>query len=318
MPKVIVIGAGMSGLMAARTLTDAGWQVSVCDKGRGVGGRMATRRIEHGTFDHGAQFFTVRDPRFQKWVDVWLSSNIVAEWTRGFSENDGHPRYRGTQGMTGIAKHLSAGLNVTTNERIMAVRAEADSWHIQSESGAIFSADALVMTPPVPQSLALLDAGGFVLLNDTRAALEKITYNPCIAIMALLERASAVPPPGGVQINAEPVWWVGDNMQKGISAVSALTIHAAPEFSRTHWETPPDECARLLLDAVRDFLGGANVVSHQVHKWRYSQPTVLHPERYLSIRMPLIVFAGDAFAGSRVEGAALSGLSAAEWLLGQM
>ena len=63
-PSCVVVGAGISGLLAAQELTAAGWRVVVLDKGRGVGGRMATRRVGDGTFDHGAQFFTVRGERF--------------------------------------------------------------------------------------------------------------------------------------------------------------------------------------------------------------------------------------------------------------
>ncbi|MSO32728.1 MAG: FAD-dependent oxidoreductase, partial [Ilumatobacteraceae bacterium] len=58
--RVVVVGAGIAGLTAARALSHAGHSVIVLDKGRSVGGRMATRRIGDATVDHGAQFFTVR------------------------------------------------------------------------------------------------------------------------------------------------------------------------------------------------------------------------------------------------------------------
>ena len=78
-PRVAVIGAGISGLMCARTLLDHGIDVTVFEKGRGVGGRMATRRTDDGLqFDHGAQYFTVRDERFERYVDSWLQDGIVA------------------------------------------------------------------------------------------------------------------------------------------------------------------------------------------------------------------------------------------------
>lgn len=315
MPNAVIIGAGLAGLLAGRTLTRAGWEVALLDKGRGVGGRLATRRINDATFDHGAQFFTVRDPRFQAIADEWLAAGVAVEWTRGFATNDGHPRYRGVPGMTALAKHLAAGLNINLGERATAVRVENNHWQIQMENGATFTADALVMTPPVPQSLALLDAGNFTLPADSRAALDKIAYHPCIALMAVLDQPSAIPAPGGVQINTEPILWIGDNAQKGVSPVSALTIHAAPEFSRTHWDTPHDEIARLLLAAAQPYIGDAPITTFQVHKWRYSQPTVLHEAAFLGIPTPPpLVFAGDAFATPRVEGAALSGLAAADWL----
>jgi len=102
--KITVVGAGLSGLIAARDLASRGHTVVVVDKGRGVGGRLATRRIGDAVFDHGAQFFTVRDARFQAIVDEWLDGGVVRVWCHGFgTEQDGFPRYVGTAGMTSIA-----------------------------------------------------------------------------------------------------------------------------------------------------------------------------------------------------------------------
>ena len=98
----LIIGAGMSGLLAARRLQQSGLKVTVLDKGRGLGGRMATRRILDGVFDHGAQFFTVRAPAFQDCVDEWLAEGAAQLWATGFASaagqapGDGYPRYRGS------------------------------------------------------------------------------------------------------------------------------------------------------------------------------------------------------------------------------
>ena len=91
--RVAVVGAGLSGLVAATTLAAGGHDVVVLDKGRSPGGRLATRRIAGATLDHGAQFFTVRDDRFAALVQAWSDAGVVVEWCRGFGpEPDGHPR----------------------------------------------------------------------------------------------------------------------------------------------------------------------------------------------------------------------------------
>ena len=117
--RVVVVGAGIAGLMAAQTLVKNSHDVVVVDKGRSPGGRLATRRIDDATLDHGAQFFTVRDPLFKSHVEKWIASGVVTEWCRGFDSatqnNDGFPRYRGVRGMTDIAKHLANGLDVRCN-----------------------------------------------------------------------------------------------------------------------------------------------------------------------------------------------------------
>ncbi len=82
--RIIIIGAGLAGLIAARELDAAGADVLVLDKGRSPGGRLATRRVGGATLDHGAQFFTVRSPAFAKTVDDWLARGLVHAWNHGF------------------------------------------------------------------------------------------------------------------------------------------------------------------------------------------------------------------------------------------
>lgn len=320
----IIIGAGMSGLLAARALSAAGVRVVVLDKGRGVGGRMATRRIDSAVFDHGAQFFTVRDVRFRDLVEAWVDEGVAREWTHGFAgadgvwKRDGHARYRGAAGMTGIAKHLAHGLDVRTGALVTTASVRAGLWVVAVQDAEPLAASALILTAPVPQSLALLDAGGYELPPAERAALEALTYDPCIAVMAVLDRAPAIPEPGGVQIDAEPIRWIADNTRKGISpAAHAVTIHGAAGFSRDHWDMDRTAAGQLLLDAAAPWLGAAKVLNFQVHGWRYSQPSSAYPARCLAFDAPPLALAGDVFGGPRVEGAALSGLAAADHLLKQ-
>jgi len=124
---VLIVGAGLSGLAAARALRDHGVSTIVLDKGRGVGGRMATRRLSEGAIaDHGAQFFTARDPRFSTLVEQWLRAGEASEWSRGFDEPfDGHPRYRGVRSMNALAKQLATGLDVRLQVRVQRVHRRA-------------------------------------------------------------------------------------------------------------------------------------------------------------------------------------------------
>jgi renalase len=323
----VIVGAGIAGLMTARTLHSRGVRVVILDKGRGVGGRLATRWVEadadeKGYFDHGAQFFTVRDPRFQAFVDEWMAAGIVREWSRGFADaagkpnEDGHPRYSGVTGMNAIARHLADGLDVRVKSQVARLHCENTRWQITLEGGEVLQSDALILTPPVPQSLALVESAGHHLPSDARAALERITYDPCFAVLAVLDAPTRLPEPGALQLRQEPIAWIADNHRKGISPDAfTVTIHAGPEFTRAHWDTAHDIVAQKLLHAASEWLR-APVTNWQVHRWRYSQPTVIHPEPCLFVtdRAPL-AFAGDAFGAPRVEGAALSGLAAAEAVL---
>ena len=323
----VIVGAGISGLLAARELRKAGWHVTVLDKGRGVGGRMATRRIGGAGFDHGAQFFTVRGERFGGLVNHWLAAGAATEWSRGFADAegnanpDGHPRYRGSEGMTSIPKLLAAGQDVRTGERAVRVDRDGDGWTVACESGLSVSGDALLLTAPVPQSLALAESGNYGLPEQARGQLEEISYDPCLAVMALLDGASPVPEPGGVQIKGEPLDWIGDNATKGISNRPALTIHGGPQWSREHYDEGESDITRALLRLAGESLGAdlaAATVETSLARWRYSWVTLSHEDPCLvASEDPPLLFCGDGFGQPKVEGAALSGLAAADGLLGR-
>lgn len=310
--EVLVIGAGMAGLIAAAELQRAGRRVLVLDKGRGVGGRLASRRFEGATFDHGAQFITTRDPRFAAVLERGRQEGAMEEWCRGFAGNaDGHARWRGKPAMSAAAKHLVLGLDLHLEMPVLALRRADDRWRAETTAGRTFTAGSVVLTPPVPQSLALLDAGGIVLAPEMRTRLAAIEYERCLAVMAVLDGPSRIPPPGGLTPADGPIAWIADNRLKGISAEPAVTIHATHAFSMEHWERDRQESGRALLDAAVEWLG-ARVKTFQVHGWRYSKPIRVDEERCVLVsQTPPLVLAGDAFAGPRVEGAALSGWAAA-------
>lgn len=327
---VLIIGAGLSGLLAAGTLQVAGRQVLVVDKGRGVGGRMATRRIDAGVdrtgvADHGAQFFTVRSPAFRRIVDDWLAQGLVFEWSRGWSDGsivasgmaDGYPRYAVSGGFTAVPRHLARTLPVQTGVQITAVTPAATGWQAIDATGRRYHGRGLILTAPVPQSLALLDAGGVALNRADRAALERIAYAPCICGIFHVNGAVDLPEPGALQRPEAPISWIADNQRKGISpAARVLTVHAGPGLSRALWDEPDAVALAAVREGLRAFLAAdAVIITEQLKRWRYALPTVLHPERTLIAQdLPPLACAGDAFGGPRIEGAALSGLAAAETL----
>lgn len=313
---VLVIGAGMAGLMAAAELQRAGRRVLVLDKGGGVGGRLASRRIDGATFDHGAQFITTRDPRFAAVLEQGRHAGAMEEWCRGFAgAADGHPRWRGKPAMSAVAKHLAVGLALHLEMPVVALRVADNRWRAETTTCRFFTAGAVVLTPPVPQSLAMLDAGGIVLAPEMRTRLAAIEYERCLAIMAVLDGPSRIPPPGALAPADGPIAWLADNQLKGISAEPAVTIHATHAFSLEHWERDRQESGRALLAAAAPWLG-AKVKTFQVHGWRYSKPMRVVEQRCVLVsQLPPLVLAGDAFAGPRVEGAALSGWAAAEAIL---
>ena len=306
----LIVGAGMAGLTAAGVLRSRGWEVVVLDKGRGPGGRMATRRIGESRLDNGAQFFTVRTPRFREAVERWEQAGWVAPW---FSEG-GHVRYRAVGGMNALAKHLAAPSDVRKATKVELVAPADEGWHVITEAGESLRASTLLLTPPAPQSIALLATCADRLPSEINSTLNSIEYDPCFALLATLSGPSRVPPPGYIRLEQGPVEWIADNAQKNLSTGSAaLTIHARANFSRRYLEAPKEDVAKLLLGAAQPWFCGP-VTVWQLHLWKYSRPveTGQRPTCLFSRQPARLALAGDAFGGSRLEGAFLSGLAAAE------
>ena len=325
MGTCIVIGAGISGLLAADELHRAGWEVTVLDKARGVGGRMTTRRVGGATFDHGAQFFTARGDRFSGLVDGWLGSGAAVEWARGFADaegkpnRDGHPRYRGAEGMISIPEYIAGGLDVRTSERVVRVDTAGDNWEVFCESGFRTQGSALVLALPVPNALEFAESGDYRLPDEARSRLGAVSYDPCLALMVVLDAPPPVPEPGGMQVKGEPIDFIGDNQRKGISEVPAMTIHAGPEWSRAHFGDDEALITEQLVSMAGERLGtdlAPAVLDSSLARWRYSWVTNSHPDPFLvASETPPLLFCGDAFGQPKVEGASLSGLSAADYLL---
>lgn len=344
---VVVIGAGIAGLCAATELVRSGRRVLVIEKSRGVGGRMATRRIGEAVCDHGAQFFTVRGRAFGGVVAAAEAAGAATIWCRGFERGgDGHPRWRGVRGMTDLPKRLAAvgaghdgpgrcDIRVGTRAAAVGVPPERgdggaseDGLHrvevvLDAAAGPVerIRCHGAILTAPVPQTLELLAAGGVALDTEAGRRLAAIDYDPCFALMIVLDRPSRLPPPGAVPFPATdegPVAWIADNQRKGISPVPALTVHATGRFSRDHFDRPAEEVTRMLLEHVHPWIDGdpaTAVVATSLHRWKFALPTTVLPEPLVAVGdAPPIVCCGDAFSGPRVEGAASSGMAAGRWM----
>ena len=328
--QILVVGAGVAGLVCASRLAAAGRPVTVVDKRGGVGGRLATKLVGGARMDSGAQFFTVRHADFAAVVERWLASGTAREWCRGFqSPPDGHPRYIGATGMTDLAEDLAAGLDVRTSTRLASIAPSpgggwsarlGDGDPLTGSTGEVFVADAVVCTAPVPQSLDLLAQGGVGLPPDKADALAAIRYEPTLAGLVVLDGPSAVPAPGGVQLAEGALSWVGDNQAKGISAVPALTLHARGDLSAELWSEGAAAALEVLVEEAAAWMGPAAPLETELVRWRYATPAVLHHERCLVAvdGSHPIVCAGDAFGEARVEGAARSGLAAADAVLSRL
>lgn len=309
---VLIIGAGISGLLAARCLHDQGKKVIVLEKSRGFGGRMATRTRDQAVFDHGAQYFTVRTHQFQGRVDEWRDDGVVRTWFHNLESIDsleGHPRYIGKTGMTAPAKYLAKGLDIRRQTRVMGLERNGEQWFAYADADDDFSGRQLLLTAPVPQSLALLETAE-VDLPDF-ADLQARQYLRTLTLLLELDGPSGLPDTGILKWeNPEPLLSIADNRLKGISPAPTLTIHMGPQWSTEHYDDPEEDWTRAILDRARPHFQG-QVVRQDCHKWRYAFREGGDDRMFYQAPELDLYMAGDGFGAPRVEGAALSGLAVA-------
>lgn len=331
-PGVLVVGAGVSGLVAARRMVDAGLTVTLLEAQADPGGRLATRSVGAASADSGAQFFTARRAPFVGLLAAWRYAGVpVRVWSHGWVQataaadgpeaarhvDDVSPRYAVDGGMRRLVAHLAEGLDIRPATRARTVCRAGSQVTVEDEGGQGWEADAVVVTPPLPLALDVLDAGGVTVPDGLR----EVAYQPCIAVLVGLDGPPAVPDPGGVQFRDGPVSWLADNVAKGASQVPSLTVHASAAWSAAHATDPDDAVADALLAEVATWLGDATAVTVQVERWEHARPVFQLTEPALAVpgTDERIMLAGDAFVGElvgpTVEGAGMSGLAAADALI---
>ena len=329
---VAVVGAGIAGLAAASRLRAAGVDFAVFDKGRSVGGRVATRRRAAGQWDHGAQFCTARDPRFAARLAELAAAGAVAPWagpfhtlTDGELGADPRPgqRWVGVPGMSALARGLAGDLPVTTGVRCEALRRDAAGWWlhlaelpagVEREVGPFA---ALVLAIPPAQADALLvaaEVGGPV---AAAAVAHAGVLQPCCA--ALVAFAEPVAELGGGLFVVDRVlaWAAHDGGKPGRGGAATWVLHGAAGWSEAVFAQDPAGNAQALLAAFARCLGRAlPAVQHvEGHRWHYALAAATADVGAVVDAEAGLVLCGDAFTGGRVEGAWLAGERGAALLL---
>lgn len=294
--------------------------MTVLDKGRGPGGRASTRRSGADRFDHGAQYFTARDARFQRQVELWRDGGIAAEWLARFGvvsdgrivpKPGGPARFVGVPGMDRIARELGSGLEIRFGTRVVALHRTDGRWTVTVDDGSSFESTSVVLALPAAQAGELLEGAPESPLSGKVAA---VRMEPCWAVMATFEEALPVEY-DGMFISGSPLGWAARNSSKpGRPERDAWVLHASGAWTEAHLDVGAEEISTLLLRAFADVMGGVRIspLTVAAHRWMYSRAVSPLDSGCLWDAAIRLGICGDWSAGSRIEGAYLSGVSAAE------
>lgn len=301
---VLIVGAGIAGLAARRTLRQRGLRVLLVEKARGIGGRCATRRIGAAIADLGAQEVSAHDP---EWRELLLSAR-----DSGTREHD-PGRFLHRQGMSRLAGLLlpsdREGIQLETRASLIRPEAAgAPGWRVETVQGASFHARCVVLTAPYPQALELLGASGL------KVSSPEIRYAPCLAAVIVLKAGASGLPRGRswVHYPVPGIESLIDQKAKGLeTAETTIVAHGTPQWSRERLEASEladEQLASEFKRLLESVLPSDEIAVIQVHRWRYSVPEKPLHTLYAEVSgSPGLFLAGDAFSGGSAEGAFLSG-----------
>ncbi|MEP3421974.1 MAG: FAD-dependent oxidoreductase [Erythrobacter sp.] len=312
---ILIIGAGMAGLSCAVRLAGAGRDVRVLDKGRGPGGRMAARRAEIDgetvSFDHGAQFFTARDPRFQSTIEQWQKHGVVARWPEADTGED--KAWVGTPGMNGPIRAMAEGLDVRWGVRAMNISQLNGEYRVDA-GDAVYSANIVLIAVPAEQASDLLTDIAPELLSVPA----QVESEPCWAVMAGFAHPLPIASDCVADPDARIAWAARNSAKPGRTGVECWVLHASANRSAELIDLPKEEVGPILLKDFADQTGAivGDPIHVTAHRWLYAKPAAATGEPARFDANAQIGIAGDYLHSPRVEGAWISGVALADAVLG--
>lgn len=307
--SIAIIGAGIAGLTMALRAREQGMAATVFEKSRGPGGRLASKRVgDDVSVDMGAQFFTVRNPRFQALLDQYTGDGAFDLWNASLwhESADGevghfHPaqRYVGSPRMSAVTRALAQNLSIQSETRITAVTPRPEGWWLATARDQHGPFSRVVITAPPSQTRDLLPT--FV---TSPLGPERFRMLPCWAV-ALRFNEALNPGFDGMQLTHDSLGWVARNTSKPErGAAEWWVLHANSSWSDRHRDADPETVAGDLATAFRQRFGITHPISdHLVHRWLYARPASGPEPLYLSTAGNSLGLCGDWLAGGRVEGA---------------
>lgn len=330
-----IIGASISGLIAAKRLADAGHNVTIIEKNRSLGGRLATTTLDDIELDYGIPHFGADTKTFQIFINDLKEQDEVSKWANEFSLYDGtefhkvdpnvdpQPRYIGTGGNQSLAEKLSRWVDIKSEEKAGGLtyigpdRSKKRSWMINLTDISVFECDAVILATPA------VEAYGIIQTAQNRTAtrriirhIDEVRYSGCISLAVTFDHD--IPGWKGINCEKSAIRWIGNESSKREGAKQAgLVIQSSGDFYRKHEQTSDKRAQQLLLEEAAEIVGRwvLEPKSAFMHRWKYFEAENPIDEYFMELEMdeaPLALI-GDYLGGSSLESAFVSGYNLAEY-----
>jgi hypothetical protein len=315
---IAIVGAGLAGIACARRLQAAGLPVRLFDKGSAPGGRIATRRREDSAFDHGAQYWTVREPAFEAAVEEAARQGCAERWNPRWpgGEQQARTLWVGAPGMAGMPAALASGLDLSLRCRITSLVRDGSAWNLCDDLGRSLGPFALVVLAlPAPQAAELAASA-----TPVAARVAAVPMAPCWAAMLAFESPLDLPFDADWREDTVLPWVARNSAKPGRRGLDAWVLHADAEWSRGRLEASP---AAVQAELVQRFEQRAGrplppLAHASVHRWRYARVEAPAGEPWIADWDAGVAFCGDWCLDARIEAAFLSGDALGEALAARL
>jgi len=304
----------MAGISCAHALQQRDFAVTLFDKSRGIGGRLATRRIEGGdSFDHGAQYITTRSADFSAFINGLRQDGAAAQWQPRLSSDasEHHAWFVGTPGMSALLKPLARNLVIRLNATVSALERSGNGWQLRTADGALSEPyDVVISTAPPVQTRAL-----FAVDPALQKPLDAVSMAPCWTLMVTFVA------PLDVDFDARrfdegAISWLARQASRPEHGGNrkAWVVHAGAQWSAEHLELTPEQAANVMQAELSRTIGRTlpEVSFVLAHRWRYAMTTQPLGQPFLASAGRSLFAGGDWCLGARVECAYQSGVAIAE------
>jgi renalase len=324
--EIAIVGAGMAGLVCARELQAAGRDVVVIDKSRGLGGRLATRRLGETHADHGVCYLKPKVDRFRALIDDLVRQGVVAVWSDRLHQLSAaglvldpqpQPRYAAPKGATAIAKALAKGLTLELNRQIQSIQPIEGGWQLTSQDPEFtLTAKIVILGIPAPQALPLVRS---IANPEFVESIQVIEFAPCLCAIAVYPELGDLGGLRGVTcLDDELLGWIGFDSTKQIDPKQTTMIiqsnatFAADEFDSEDLNRVAQRmCDRAAAVLTMPWISEPELL--QLHRWKYAFAINPIESQFLSATTDSPLYCiGDWCGGDRVESAFLSGLAMTE------
>ncbi len=318
--RIAIIGGGMAGIVCAHALKAQGFLPVVLDKGRGLGGRLATRRAQETlTFDHGAQFMTARSTAFRDQIEQARKNKTMDEWVvrQGPASSRSHETwYVGTPNMNSNLKEMASGIEIHLSCELSSIRRSNTQWQLVGPKGNFGSPyDVVISTVPAPQARVLMATE-----TDLIDSISNVQMAPCWALMFAFETSPGFDFDVWRSEEADISWIARNTSKPARSSHSECWVaHASPQWSQQNLELTNETAERLMLDALKESIGlnPSMLIYSAAHRWRYAKTLTPLGQPFVASQDRSLFVGGDWCLGSRVECAQQSGLAIAKTFLEQ-